>query len=43
MKRMADLSVHVPTEPKEYGPAEDAHMMLDHLVGAYLMRYVRTA
>ena len=41
MKRMADLSVHVPTEPKEYGPAEDAHMMLDHLVGAYQMRYVR--
>jgi D-sedoheptulose 7-phosphate isomerase len=43
MKRMSDLSVHVPTEPKEYGPAEDAHMMLDHLVGAYLTRYVRTA
>jgi D-sedoheptulose 7-phosphate isomerase len=42
MKRLGDLSVHVPTESKEYGPAEDAHMMLDHLVGAYLMRYVQT-
>jgi D-sedoheptulose 7-phosphate isomerase len=41
MKLMADVSVHVPTEPKEYGPAEDAHMMLDHLVGAYLMRLVQ--
>jgi D-sedoheptulose 7-phosphate isomerase len=41
MKQIADFSVHVPTEPKEYGPAEDAHMMLDHLVGAFLMRYIR--
>lgn len=41
MKAMADEGIHVPTEPKEYGPAEDAHMVLDHLVGAYLMRYVK--
>lgn len=40
MKRMADEGVHVPTAPKEYGPAEDAHMVLDHLVGAYLLRFV---
>jgi D-sedoheptulose 7-phosphate isomerase len=42
MKGMADEGIHVPTAPKEYGPAEDAHMMLDHLVGAYLMRAVRS-
>jgi D-sedoheptulose 7-phosphate isomerase len=41
MKQMADECVHVPTAPKEYGPAEDAHMVLDHLVGAYLMRIVQ--
>ena len=41
MKTMADEGIHVPTELKEYGPAEDAHMMLDHLVGAYLMRLVK--
>lgn len=41
MKAMADEGVHVPTGPKEYGPAEDAHMVLDHLVGAYLTRYVK--
>jgi D-sedoheptulose 7-phosphate isomerase len=40
MKPMADEGVHVPTAPKEYGPAEDAHMVLDHLVGAYLMRAI---
>jgi len=38
MKMIADLGIHVPTESKEYGPAEDAHMILDHLIGAYLMR-----
>lgn len=42
MKAIADEGVHVPTEPKEYGPAEDAHMILDHLVGAYLMRFIQT-
>ena len=41
MKQMDDEGVHVPTAPKEYGPAEDAHMVLDHLVGAYLMRVIK--
>jgi len=41
MKVVADEGVHVPTGAKEYGPAEDAHMVLDHLVGAYLMRVIR--
>jgi len=43
MARVADLCVHVPTAPKEYGPAEDAHMVLNHLVGSYLMRAIRQA
>ncbi|ABD68979.1 phosphoheptose isomerase [Rhodoferax ferrireducens T118] len=43
MKTVADEGIHVPTAPKEYGPAEDAHMVLDHLVGAYLMRVVKLA
>ena len=42
IKQMADEGVHVPTAPKEYGPAEDTHMVLDHLVGAYLMRIIHT-
>jgi D-sedoheptulose 7-phosphate isomerase len=41
MKALADDGIHVPTGLKEYGPAEDTHMVLDHLVGAYLMRFVR--
>jgi len=43
MKIMADEGIHVPTEAKEYGPAEDAHMILDHLVSAYLMRFIKNA
>jgi D-sedoheptulose 7-phosphate isomerase len=43
MKGMAGQGIHVPTGPKEYGPAEDAHMVLDHLIGAYLVRYVKNA
>jgi len=41
MKEMVDVSLHVPTEKSEYGPAEDAHMVLDHLISNYLMRFVR--
>ncbi|MDO8313517.1 MAG: SIS domain-containing protein [Sideroxyarcus sp.] len=43
MKQMADECVHVPTAPKEYGPAEDAHMILDHLIGAYLIRFIHAS
>ena len=42
MREMVDISVHVQTEKGEYGPAEDAHMVLDHLISNYLMRLVRS-
>jgi D-sedoheptulose 7-phosphate isomerase len=42
LRQMVDYSVHVPAQKGEYGPAEDAHMVLDHLVGSYLMRYVKS-
>ena len=42
MREMVDVSLHVPTEKGEYGPAEDAHMVLDHLISNYLMRLVRS-
>jgi D-sedoheptulose 7-phosphate isomerase len=41
LKRIAGHGVHAPTGAGEYGPAEDAHMVLDHLVGSYLSRRVR--
>jgi D-sedoheptulose 7-phosphate isomerase len=36
LREIAHLGVHVPTPAGEYGPVEDAHMVLDHLVGNFL-------
>jgi D-sedoheptulose 7-phosphate isomerase len=41
IKNIVNSGVHVPTEKGEYGPSEDAHMVLDHLVGAYLIRAIK--
>jgi D-sedoheptulose 7-phosphate isomerase len=41
LRQLAQLGVHVPTNKGEYGPAEDAHMILDHLIGSYLMQLSR--
>jgi D-sedoheptulose 7-phosphate isomerase len=41
LKQIAQVSVHVPTQAGEYGPAEDGHMVLDHLVGAFLLNMHR--
>ena len=38
--QIAKLRVHVPANKGEYGPAEDAHMVLNHIIGAYLLRMV---
>lgn len=35
LRQRADYSVHVPTQKGEYGPAEDGHMVINHLVGSY--------
>jgi len=43
IKKIANCGVHVPTEMKEYGVAEDIHMILDHLVGNYLMRFIKSS
>ena len=41
LKEKADISVHVPTNKGEYGPAEDAHMVLDHMVSNYLIHFLK--
>ncbi len=40
LRKISNYNVHIPTGKKEYGPAEDLHMILDHLIGNYLMRLV---
>jgi D-sedoheptulose 7-phosphate isomerase len=41
LKKIVDMSIHVPTEFGEYGPAEDGHIIINHLVGAFLKLYVK--
>jgi D-sedoheptulose 7-phosphate isomerase len=36
MKKVAAKVIHVETEHGEYGPVEDVHMVLDHLISSYL-------
>ena len=40
LKSISDISVHVPTDIGEYGVAEDAHMMLDHLITSYMAKVI---
>ncbi len=42
LKLIANNNIHVPTELKEYGPAEDVHMIIAGMVGSYLIRYVQS-
>ena len=41
LRRRAHLAIHVPTERGEYGPVEDAHMVLDHLISTFLAMRAR--
>lgn len=41
LRDAAQVGVHVPTMKGEYGAVEDVHMILDHLVGAFLMNLCR--
>lgn len=37
LKNLVNLSVHIATEKGLYGPVEDIHMVLDHLVSACIV------
>lgn len=43
LKSLSDISIHVQTRKGEYGPVEDVHMFVDHLIGSYLNRIVQKA
>ena len=40
-KGLADTVILAETPRGEYGPVEDIHMILDHLIGSYLYRVIR--
>ncbi len=35
--RLADVRVHVPTEKGEYGPAEDMHLIVNHILAHWFL------
>lgn len=37
MKDICDYVIHVKTNKGEYGPVEDVHMIMDHLITSYLI------
>jgi D-sedoheptulose 7-phosphate isomerase len=41
LKGMSDVVIHVATPRGEYGPVEDAHLVVNHLVTAWLMHRAR--
>ena len=42
LRDRVSVHVHVPTNDGEYGPTEDVHIILDHLVSAFLMNVCRS-
>ena len=36
LKDYCDILIHIETPKGEYGPVEDAHMVLDHLISTWL-------
>jgi D-sedoheptulose 7-phosphate isomerase len=36
LKKISDVVIHVETPKGEYGPVEDIHLIIDHLIGTWL-------
>jgi D-sedoheptulose 7-phosphate isomerase len=41
LKKISELSVHVPSGKGEFGPVEDLHMIFNHIIGSYLSMKVK--
>lgn len=41
LRSLCDIVVHVRSEKGEYGPVEDIHMVLDHMITSYLWMKLR--
>lgn len=42
LQELSDVKIHIPTAKGEYGPVEDLHMVIDHLIGSYLNRIIKS-
>jgi hypothetical protein len=38
LRQLVSEHLHVPTAKGDYGPVEDLHLMLNHLITSYLVR-----
>ena len=41
LKDLCDLTIHVKTEPGEYGPVEDMHLMVNHLLAHWFQNKLK--
>jgi len=41
LKEISKIKIHVETEYGEYGPIEDIHMIINHMVGNYFAQYCK--
>ena len=41
LKQISGANVHIETPKGDYGPCEDLHMILDHLMASFLYRWAR--
>lgn len=41
LAEICDITVHIKTQVGEYGPVEDVHLMLDHIITSYLIMALR--
>jgi D-sedoheptulose 7-phosphate isomerase len=41
MKEISQHYIHISTDIGEYGPAEDCHLIIDHLVSSYFIRLLK--
>ncbi len=41
LKSVAKYTLHVPSNKGEYGPVEDVHMIIDHLLSSYLIEKLK--
>jgi D-sedoheptulose 7-phosphate isomerase len=43
LSEIADVTVHAPTEHGEYGPVEDVHLIVNHMITGCLIDRIRAA
>ena len=41
LRHIAREHIHIPTPKGDYGPVEDLHLMVNHLISSYLVRLTR--